>query len=623
MSDSVWKFFSKEKDEKAKCLKCHNKVLCCKGGSTSGLIRHMQRIHNINLLKRAEDSCSAAITKDGEPRGLVPGTSNVKLQPKLTEFLNKKQSLAEIVSRLAAVDGFTINGITNSIFIRQSLHDRGYLLPKGKTNVMKLINEFYEVAKTDVLNNIKQHKDSMGKMSITLDEWTSTRNRRYLNVNIHFNKNYINLGLIKINGSCTANETVRLLNTKLLEFQIKESDIVAATTDGAAVMVKFGHLSPFIHQLCYNHGIHLAVTDVIYKHNENIESESELSEGFSSDSDDLEMQCLEKQIKIESIKNVLKMTRTIVKFFKYSPKRNSILQEYVKEKYKVEHSLLLDCKTRWNSLLNMVERFIKLVPCIRSALKDLNALHLLDEQSIPILSDVYSALNPIKIAVETLGKRDANLVTADAILKFMFDALRENNTDLSTQLVESLDRRIKERRNIGLVSLTKYLLTLKTTGSSSQLPSISLEKIQNLAKEIFNNLFTQEDEIEISDDSSLDEQNIGSSIQDKLFDAINAALKKTNRKTSINLKKEFQIYEGTGNITKNLQKLMNALMTIQPTSIESERVFSSASNFCTKKRFGLNDTNFNCLCFYTPHYQSLFGVYWISSENCNSKKETR
>ena len=64
-----------------------------------------------------------------------------------------------------------------------------------------------------------------------------------------------------------------------------------------------------------------------------------------------------------------------------------------------------------------------------------------------------------------------------------------------------------------------------------------------------------------------------------MADAINAELKnkKTETKTSvnqkINLQKELQIYESTGNITNNLKKLLDAFMTIQPTLIESERVF--------------------------------------------------
>jgi hypothetical protein len=41
------------------------------------------------------------------------------------------------------------------------------------------------------------------------------------------------------------------------------SDIAGCTSDGAAAMKKFGKLIPIYHQLCYNHGIHLAVIDVL------------------------------------------------------------------------------------------------------------------------------------------------------------------------------------------------------------------------------------------------------------------------------------------------------------------------------------------------------------------------
>lgn len=56
---------------------------------------------------------------------------------------------------------------------------------------------------------------------------------------------------------------------KLREFDLEISDIVAATTDGAAVMVKFVRLisKTSLHQQCLNHGIHLAVVYVLFKRN--------------------------------------------------------------------------------------------------------------------------------------------------------------------------------------------------------------------------------------------------------------------------------------------------------------------------------------------------------------------
>jgi len=43
------------------------------------------------------------------------------------------------------------------------------------------------------------------------------------------------------------------------------SDVVASTHDGALVMVKYRRKIQAFSQLCYNHGIHLAVLNVLYR----------------------------------------------------------------------------------------------------------------------------------------------------------------------------------------------------------------------------------------------------------------------------------------------------------------------------------------------------------------------
>ena len=100
-------------------------------------------------------------------------------------------------------------------------------------------------------------------------------------------------------------------------------------------MVKFGGLSEYIHQLCYNHGIHLAVVDLIYKSikNSNVEqsdSNSDIIENeykstndeFSeSDIDNEPNDTIAQRDEGDFIKPALQMVRKIVKFFKCSAKR--------------------------------------------------------------------------------------------------------------------------------------------------------------------------------------------------------------------------------------------------------------------------------------------------------------
>ena len=77
------------------------------------------------------------------------------------------------------------------------------------------------------------------KYATTLDEWTSTRNRRYLNINIHdSNGGYHNLGLVRVPSTCPAETAVSLTDMRLAEFGLSFTrDIVASTSDGASVMI--------------------------------------------------------------------------------------------------------------------------------------------------------------------------------------------------------------------------------------------------------------------------------------------------------------------------------------------------------------------------------------------------
>ena len=87
-----------------------------------------------------------------------------------------------------------------------------------------------------------------------------------MNINLHINKGFINLGLERMLGSHNSNGCLELFKKKLDMFNVSLcTDVVCITTDGASVMEKLGNISPSEYQLCFAHTIHLAVVDVIYK----------------------------------------------------------------------------------------------------------------------------------------------------------------------------------------------------------------------------------------------------------------------------------------------------------------------------------------------------------------------
>ena len=96
---------------------------------------------------------------------------------------------------------------------------------------------------------------------------------RYINVSLHALVDslmkkfevYV-LGLVLIKSSCNAEQTKLYVENKLKEFKIDiKTDIISSTHDAAAVMVKYGKILGITSQLCHNHGLHLAITDVLYK----------------------------------------------------------------------------------------------------------------------------------------------------------------------------------------------------------------------------------------------------------------------------------------------------------------------------------------------------------------------
>ena len=67
-----------------------------------------------------------------------------------------------------------------------------------------------------------------------------------------------------------------------------------------------------------------------------------------------------------------KIPKTIVSF-KRSPTKNDILQSYVRIKIKKNLQLILDSRTRWSSLLDMLQRFLLLKVPLQKAIEELTA----------------------------------------------------------------------------------------------------------------------------------------------------------------------------------------------------------------------------------------------------------
>ena len=100
------------------------------------------------------------------------------------------------------------------------------------------------------------------------------------------------------------------------------------------------------------------------------------------------------------------------------------------------------------------------------------------------------------------------------------------------------------------------------------------------------------------------------SLTEKLDAAIKSAVIEKSEPLDNNntkhLQKELNIFEVTGEKTNNIRFLIDALKTVPPTSIESERAFSAAGLFITNLRTRLSDRSIDHLSFLKSHYKTYF-----------------
>ncbi|CAH0405771.1 unnamed protein product [Chilo suppressalis] len=502
----VWKHFLRaENGLSAKCKLC-KKILKTKDRSPRGLHVHLKSTHKIDT-KNVHSSSSASTVEESEvqiisPPPLPPPSSNtgsnVSLESSALELPARKKrqkitdhflpvedtSMEKKVSRMVAKDGLPFRVFCTSKDMRDLFNSSGHKLPKSPNTIKLIVMDYGMTLKMKIKRELAQLKEDDHKFTLTFDEWTSSMNKRYMNVNVHtYLKGkavFWNLGLIRVFGSMPAENGVSILKTKLTEFGlILEKDIINITTDGASVMKKLGRLISPSHQLCYAHGVQLGIIDTIYKKQTDVEEEEpvtvtesendnevsfEMDEVSSTDSDDDVFHCSIPRMEVDLVAEyagIIEKVRKLVKLFKRSPTKTDTLQIYVKQEFGKDIKLQQDCKTRWSSLADMISTFNRIKLCVSKALIDLgleaDPNYSLSAEEHTVLVNLDKAFQPVKLAVEVLCRRDTDLAIAETTLRFMIRKLEELKTPLAEKLAGSLRKRIIERRT----NLTACLLYIR------------------------------------------------------------------------------------------------------------------------------------------------------------------
>jgi len=313
------------------------------------------------------------------------------------------------------------------------------------------------------------------------------------------------------------------------------------------------------------------------------------------------------------LRALITKVRKIVKTFRRSPLKNEVLQKYVKQDHKKELQLVLDSKTRWSSMLSMLERFNILKTSLKKALIDVKADIILYESEWDAVSRISKNLMPVKLAVDALCRADANLISADGKFTFMLQIFSEDD-EFGLELKKELELQLNRRRTI----LSDVLQYLHNGGKTKIHKSISGHSKTEINKIIISLARRLNDESTAEIDSTDSESDpdtvfelepnesfenetqpslqklLQQNIQQSLLQPKTRNLKKSSIQSAI--RNELKFWDDGGSRGPFLENIYKNLLCIPPTSVEAERAFSAAGAFSTKIRSRLNDTTLDNLC---------------------------
>ena len=595
----LWEHFTKSttSSEKAICKYCMSEI-STHGSSTTGLKRHMQSKHKTIPLERIKDK----------------EINNLDKYAKIPVEM--------IVSKLICEDNMSFNSISKSTSLKYLFSRASYSLPSARSTLVSFVEKVYAESKEKVKNLIAENLKIVSKVCLTLDEWKSDANRKYLNINLHFSNGlFFCLGLIRIHGSGNAEILSQLITKRCAEFNIKyPKDILALTTDGASVMIKLGKISNVIHLQCINHGLHLAVLDFFKEHIVSIPTPKFCGQKTNYDLDsenERETSELCNGKNITTINSILNNIRLIIKIFKTSTLKNDILQKYIIEESGAETKLILDCPTRWCSTEKMISNFLKNISPIKKAFIDMNIEFKISEQEIKLLKEFNQVLAPISNVVFKLSERGNNIWATEIIMRFLFKELGLLKNPIAELLLKIIKIRYKERRNGSIMSILSFFNGHNCNKSTNDeyfvmnTKEIIFKDLNNIVNyhfvgiyEELRNLYMVNNAVEIKNEKDLSfRERIN---EDFTYDCKSVRFNKSECNPNWSLEDCVKDYEKTGQVSPLLQKVLLELGALKSTSVESERVFSTAGKIVIKTRTKLADSILDKITFLKGFFKGDF-----------------
>ncbi|XP_058443396.1 E3 SUMO-protein ligase ZBED1-like [Malaya genurostris] len=409
----------------------------------------------------------------------------------------------------------------------------------------------------------------------------------------------------------------------------------------AAVKAEFGESK---HLPCFAHTINLIATKSVPLYKEGygarvepvIEEEEEILLEEQEETHFLELDA-QAEISAElSMIRIIKKMKTVIKFFKASEVASRLLREYQMQDGTKEGcclALILDVRTRWNSITLMIERFLLMTRFISQVLLAMpKGPTMLSGGEILILREVCSVLKPLmSVMMEMSGEQYvtcSKVIPIVRMLKLSYTSLNPECMEavsLKANILFYLDKYFKNVEKMKLLAMSTFLdprfkkLHFESALAASNAVSWTSDIVKEQIRRVSQEKSAEEQTYPVTSagttgtdiwsfHDSLVADNMKKYVPENTGGLPTEVKMYLNTPESPRLQNPFEVWEGIKEQHPEMYKVATKYLSLSATSVPSERLFSRAGQLVTRLRNRLSGPHIDMLLF----LQSVDENVWFS-----------
>ncbi len=440
-TSAVWNSFTVSENDpsKAICKLCKSKLSRgrdAKHYNTTSLHNHLLYVHHMRKPTVSATSSSSPLPSrvTGVQLGAAKGSHSSSSSPILTAFAAKQpfsanhprsKQITEMIGKMICTDLEPFSVVERRGFkTLVGFLEPKYKIPSRHYFSRTVVPELYEAMRGELVQSLKAAEG--GVINLTTDLWTSNHNAHaYLCLTGHWcervgeasvqrKAGLLNVGVLDIEH--TSNNILCCLKEKMREWEESVGQSVTiqfVVSDNAANMVKA--LTEYGHIRCMSHTLHLVV-----------------------------IKALEKDRVVTSL---LSKARSISGHVHRSSKASNRLHELQTQLNLPQHTLITDVKTRWNYTFYMLQRLVDQRRAVQIMTQESNmgkAPTIIYPNEWGLASDMLTVLIPFEEVTRALSKHSASISEVIPLLHGLCSIIRslhagEESEDESNQFMAGDD----------------------------------------------------------------------------------------------------------------------------------------------------------------------------------------